>query len=68
MDHFEQDPFVARQPLAEDAITFAVVHGFTFPGARPVATDGRLGASARGSSWDFAGISGAGQVFSYTQC
>ena len=31
VDHFEEDPFVARQPLAEDAIPLAVVHGFTFP-------------------------------------
>jgi hypothetical protein len=30
VDHFEQDPFVARQPLAEDAIPFAVEHGPTF--------------------------------------
>ena len=31
VDHFEEDPFVARQPLAEDAIPLGVVHGFTFP-------------------------------------
>jgi hypothetical protein len=30
VDHFEEDPFVARQPLAEDAISIAGVHGFTF--------------------------------------
>lgn len=26
VDHFEQDPFVARQPLAEDAFPLAVEH------------------------------------------
>ena len=30
VDHFEQDPFVARQPVAEDAIPLAVEHSPTF--------------------------------------
>ena len=30
VDHLEEDPFVARQPLAEDALPLAVVHRFTF--------------------------------------
>ena len=30
VDHFEQDPFVARQPLVEDAIPFAVEHSPAF--------------------------------------
>ena len=29
VDHFEQDPFVARQPVAEDAVPFAVEHSPT---------------------------------------
>lgn len=27
VNHFEEDSFVSRQPLTEDMITFAVVHG-----------------------------------------
>src|SRR5262245_53382934 len=30
VDHFEQDPFVARQPVTEDAIPFAFEHRPTF--------------------------------------
>ncbi len=30
VDHFEEDPFVARQPFAEDALPLGVAHGFTF--------------------------------------
>jgi hypothetical protein len=31
VDHFEQDPFVARQPVAEDALPLAVVHALPSP-------------------------------------
>jgi hypothetical protein len=31
VDHFEEDPFVACQPVAEDAIPLGVVHAFTLP-------------------------------------
>ena len=33
VNHFEEDPFVAREPLVEDAIPFGFVHGVTVPDA-----------------------------------
>jgi hypothetical protein len=67
VDHFEEDHFVARQPLAEDSIPFAVVHGFTFLDLRRVATDYRLRASTHVGSCHFDSVSSAARVFSYTQ-
>src|SRR4051812_37162405 len=66
VDHFEEDPFVARQPLTEDTIAFAVVHGSISLDPRLAAIDERLGASTRVGSWDFDSISSVEPLFSYT--
>ena len=49
VDHFEEDPFVACQPLAEDSLPLALVHGATFLDPRRWI---RLGASPRVEPWD----------------